>query len=217
MHITDYAKKRYSTKVFDSTRKIDDATLAQVKELLRLSPSSVNGQPWHFIIASSNEGKDRIAKSVQGPLSFNLEKIHDASHVLIFCARTQIGPDYLQKLTDQEEKDGRFLSADAKEEMHEKRSFYVDLHATKLGDLPDWTAKQVYLNLGAFLLGVAAMGLDAVPIEGFDNQVIDEEFDLKSKGLASVTLAAIGYRAGNDFNANLPKSRLPVSEIIEEI
>lgn len=29
-------------------------------------------------------------------------------------------------------------------------------------------AKQVYLNVGNFLLGVAAMGLDAVPIEGFD-------------------------------------------------
>ncbi len=43
--------------------------------------------------------------------------------------------------------------------------------------------KQVYLNVGNFLLGVAAMGLDAVPIEGVDFAILDEEFDLKAQGL----------------------------------
>ncbi len=41
-------------------------------------------------------------------------------------------------------------------------------------------AKQVYLNVGNFLLG-ACTGPDAVPIEGFDAAILDEEFGLKEK------------------------------------
>jgi nitroreductase/dihydropteridine reductase len=40
------------------------------------------------------------------------------------------------------------------------------MHRKELKDDDQWMAKQVYLNVGNFLLGVAAMGLDAVPIEG---------------------------------------------------
>ncbi len=55
--------------------------------------------------------------------------------------------------------------------------------AKELKDDDQWMAKQVYLNVGNFLLGVAAMGLDAVPIEGVDFAILDEEFDLKAQGL----------------------------------
>ena len=35
----------------------------QIKTLLQYSPSSTNSQPWHFIVASTEEGKARVAKS----------------------------------------------------------------------------------------------------------------------------------------------------------
>ena len=76
--------------------------------------------------------------------------------------------------------------------------------------------KQVYLNVGNFLLGVAALGLDAVPIEGFDAAVLDEEFGLKAQGFTSVVVVPVGYHSVEDFNASLPKSRLPLSTIVTE-
>ena len=45
-------------------------------------------------------------------------------------------------------------------------ALFADMHRKELKDDDQWMAKQVYLNVGNFLLGVAAMGLDAVPIEG---------------------------------------------------
>ena len=43
----------------------------------------------------------------------------------------------------------------------------LPIYRKELKDDDQWMAvKQVYLNVGNFLLGVAAMGLDAVPIEG---------------------------------------------------
>lgn len=55
------------------------------------------------------------------------------------------------------------------------------MHRVDLKDDDQWMAKQVYLNVGNFLLGVAAMGTDAVPIEGFDAAILDEEFGLKER------------------------------------
>ncbi|EIC2761855.1 nitroreductase family protein, partial [Vibrio vulnificus] len=62
MTIVQAAQSRYSTKAFDASRKLPEEKVAAVKELIRMSASSVNSQPWHFIVASSEEGKARIAK-----------------------------------------------------------------------------------------------------------------------------------------------------------
>ena len=72
-------------------------------------------------------------------------------------------------------------------------------------------------NVGNFLLGVAAMGLDAVPIEGVDFAILDEEFDLKAQGYTSLVVVPVGHHSVEDFNATLPKSRLPQSTTITEI
>ncbi|MDI5829656.1 isocitrate/isopropylmalate family dehydrogenase, partial [Salmonella enterica subsp. enterica serovar Kentucky] len=42
-----------------------------VKTLLQYSPSSTNSQPWHFIVASTEEGKARVAKSAAANYVFN--------------------------------------------------------------------------------------------------------------------------------------------------
>ena len=59
------------------------------------------------------------------------------------------------------ESDGRFATPEAKAANHKGRTFFADMHRKELKDDNHWMAKQVYLNVGNFLLGVAAMGLDA--------------------------------------------------------
>ena len=56
-NLSEYATSRKTTKAFDATRKLDEAQIAEIKTLLQYAPSSTNSQPWHFIIASSAEGK----------------------------------------------------------------------------------------------------------------------------------------------------------------
>ncbi|QTG88498.1 oxygen-insensitive NAD(P)H nitroreductase [Vibrio furnissii] len=216
MNITAHAKSRYSTKSFDATKRISDEHIEAIKELIRFSPSSTNSQPWHFILASTEEGKQRIAKSAHDRYIFNEAKILNASHVLVFCAKTNIDEEYLLNLLEVEDQDGRFANADAKQGMHNGRSFFVNMHRFDLKDAQHWMEKQVYLNVGTFLLGVSTLGIDAVPIEGVDFKVLDEEFGLREKGLTSVVVVPLGYRAEDDFNAKLPKSRWPEIEIITE-
>jgi nitroreductase/dihydropteridine reductase len=77
--------------------------------------------------------------------------------------------------------------------------------------------KQVYLALGTLLLGAAALEIDACPIEGFDVKLLNDALDLRAQGLSAVVVVALGYRAADDFNAALPKSRLPMDEVLSEI
>ncbi|MEC6797126.1 oxygen-insensitive NAD(P)H nitroreductase [Photobacterium sp. S4TG1] len=216
MTIVDAAKKRYSTKVFDPSRKLTDDQLQQIKALIRLSASSVNSQPWHVIVAATDDSKQRIAKAAEGPYVFNKPKMLDASHVLVFCSKIAIDDDYLNDLLAAEQQDGRFSNEQSKQRMIDGRTFFVDLHRKSLGDADQWMQKQVYLNIGSLLLGVAAMGIDAVPIEGFDRDILDEEFNLSPQGFTSLVVVPVGYHSADDFNANVPKSRWHDEQIFTE-
>lgn len=217
MTITQAVMQRYSTKSFDPAKKISDEVMNSIKTLLRYSPSSVNIQPWHFIIAASEEGKNRIAASTRPGFEFNTAKITDASHVVLLCAKTDVDEAYMNSVLEQEDKDGRYATPEHKAMNNGGRTFFVNLHKETLCDLPHWAAKQVFLNMGTLLLGASALGVDAVPMEGMDFNTLDTEFGLSAKGLAPVAVVSLGYRKEDDFNAALPKSRLPEEQIMTVI
>ena len=49
MNFLNLAQNRYTTKMYNGKR-IPEDTLNQLKEILRLSPSSINSQPWQFVL-----------------------------------------------------------------------------------------------------------------------------------------------------------------------
>ncbi len=219
MNLKEIMNWRYTTKSFDPSKKISEENLIQIKNLLRMSPSSTNLQPWHFVIAGTEEGKARVAKGTQGFFAFNEAKVLKASHVVLFCSRTSADEEYMKHVLATEDQDGRYPNEEVKQMMHGGRNTFADIHKYDLKDLAHWMEKQVYLNIGNFLLGVAALGIDAAPMEGIDMKALDEEFGLREKGFTVVTAVSIGYRAEDDFNTTdkTPKSRLPESEIITMI
>jgi len=216
MNIKKILDWRYSTKEFDPSKKISAEDFEQIKALLQMSASSTNIQPWHFIIAESEEGKKRVNKGTEGFYSFNASKVSNASHVVVFCAKTEINEAFLKQLLDQEDKDGRYPNEEIKENMHQARKMFTNIHKYDLKDQQHWIEKQVYINLGNLLLGAAALNIDAVPMEGIDVKAIDTEFKLREKGFTAVAVVALGYRTESDFNTpdKTPKSRLPQDEIM---
>jgi nitroreductase/dihydropteridine reductase len=115
---------------------------------------------------------------------------------------------HLEAVLDQEERDGRFRDAAARAGQDAGRRGYVKQHRYGGKDVAQWLEKQVYLALGTALLGAATLEINATPMEGFDQQILDAEFGLNEKGLSSLVLVSFGYSSPADFNAGLPKSRL---------
>lgn len=217
MDVAALARTRYTTKKFDPARRIPDEQVAELETLMHLSPSSTNAQPWHFVVAGTEEGKARVAKAMAGFCSFNEPKVLNASHVVVFCAKAAIDEAYLDRVLDREDEQGRFAMPEARAGQHNGRSYFVNSHRFELSDVQHWAEKQVYLTVGALLLGAAALGVDACAMEGFDHRALNEEFGLRGQGLTSAVVVALGYRSAEDFNATLPKSRLPLETVITRI
>ena len=108
MNFLAATRYRYTTKAYDATRRIPEAQLDELLEGLRHSPSSVNSQPWHFVVASDAAGKTRIAKATEAGFGYNTPKVTNASHVIVFAARTELPAAHTTALLDQEDADGRF-------------------------------------------------------------------------------------------------------------
>ncbi len=215
--ITEALNWRYATKVYDPNKKISKEDFSEIENILQLSPTSTNLQPLHFIIADSEEGKKRIAKATAGLYSFNEEKILNASHVIVFCSKVVLEKEHLNKVLEKEDKDGRYAGKEFKEQVGNIRSTFLNVHRFDIKDEAVWHQNQSYIAFGAVLLGAAMLGIDATPIEGIDTKILSKEFKLKEKNLAANTVIALGYRKENeDFNANLPKSRLNKNSIISK-
>ena len=66
-------------------------------------------------------------------------------------------------------------------------------------------------------IALDAMGGDNAPaaiVEGAKRA--NEEFGLKEKGFTSLVVVPVGHHSVEDFNATLPKSRLPLSTTVTE-
>ena len=68
----------------------------------------MNIQPWHFLVADNLAAKERIAKALTGRYAYNAPKVLESSHTLVFCTRTDISPEYLNQLLEQDDLSGRF-------------------------------------------------------------------------------------------------------------
>ncbi|TCB49939.1 oxygen-insensitive NAD(P)H nitroreductase [Acinetobacter terrestris] len=217
MDLLNISKTRYTTKAYDPIRKIPKEQVARLLEILRLTPSSINIQPWHFFIADHQAAKERIAKALVGKYAYNAPKVLDSSHTILFCTKADISEQHLDNLLTQDDISGRFKDEKAKQGQKDSRSGYVDYYRNEKGDIQRWAENQTFIALGQILLAAGIEGIDATPIGGFDEQIINDELQLTEKALVPSVLLTLGYRSENDFNAQLPKSRLDKEQIFTQL
>lgn len=208
MSILQSAQKRYAAKAFDANKPLTEQNIETLKQIIRLSPSSINIQAWHFIIATSEAAKDRVAEACPGAYAYNAKKIKESPLVIIFCAKNQVDSAVVNQVVEQEAQDGRYADEQAKSDRKTLLTNYIDNLNKDPIKAAAWIDKQTYIALGNVLLAAASLGIDSVPIEGYDNKILDKNFNLAEQGLHSTVIAAFGYHSDEDFNASLPKSRL---------
>jgi nitroreductase len=81
----------------------------------------------------------------------------------------------------------------------------------------DWASRQVYIALGTGLAAAALTGVDACPMEGFDEAGFDDILGLGAMNLESRVLLAVGFRSESDATAQYKKARFPESEVVVEV
>ncbi|MFC4262658.1 nitroreductase family protein [Ferruginibacter yonginensis] len=199
MNFLSLAQNRYTTKKYNPTKKVSNNDIESLKEILRLSPSSINSQPWKFIFVSDEAIKNALAAES----FFNEPKIKDASHLVVFCAVDDIAT----------------FENQIQQHLPEGAVGYYNQFIKPQSEaaIKSWLQHQVYLSLGCFLSACATMAIDATPMEGIKIDAYNSI--LKLKNYTSLFALAIGYRDDNDTNqpSVKPKSRLHLDDIIEVV
>ena len=199
MNILDLIQKRYTAKKYNADKVIPQEKIEDLKEILRLTPSSINIQPWKFTFVQNPEIKAKLA-SVS---LHNEEKINQAKLLVVFSVVDDF--DAFQKVVDNE-----FPQA--------RKDWYNQIKASMPeADLKIWLSKQVYIALGVGLTASAALGLDSTPMEGIETDKYSTILNMKAyKPLFAM---AVGYGSEDDFNRIevTPKTRRSLENVIETI
>lgn len=209
MKLLEALKWRYATKRMTG-EKLDDEVVEKILEAARLAPTSAGLQPIHLFVISNPEIKVEIA-----PICFNQPQIIESSHLIVFTSWATIPDkkiDEVYKYTNQLRGLPNDVTAQTVAGLKQLFSTFSE------EEQYHHTAKQAHIALGLAIGAAAELGVDATPMEGFSKEGIDEFLDLKSKGLRSVVLLALGKRKEEgDWLLPLKKVRQPKTEFITEI
>lgn len=206
MNIIDKLQWRYATKSFDATKLISEDKLNTIYEAFNLTATSYGLQPLKLVIIS-----DKALQNDLVAASMNQQQVAQASHILVFCIETKVDKAYIENYFERV----KSIRNTPDSILADFRDFLINDFENKTEEaIALWATKQAYLTMGNLMTVCAIEGIDACPMEGFEPSQYDTILDLKEKGLQSVLVMPVGYRAEDDMFAGFKKVRKPLDESV---
>ena len=206
---------RKTTKKYDPSKKVSEDDLAVLFEALRLTASSINSQPWKFVVIDSDEARERMSNTFSRMHEYNQPHVMQSSQFILFAHNPRYSRNDFDKVVDKYIEDGRVKAEDREKAYGAYR--FVEMNTDESGGTEAWTRAQTYLALGNALHTLARLKIDSTPIEGIDSELVNKEFKKELEGYYCNFALAIGYHHKDDYNAKLPKSRLKLEDVLLRI
>jgi len=201
--------RRYATKIFDPSKKIDDATMQTLLESLRLAPSSFGLQPRWFVRVVNPTVREQLREHARGQ-----SQITDASDLIVLCRKIVIDDTLVQSYIDTISQE-RGVTTDSLDDFKNMMLGFLEQRDPQR--LAQWAHKQCYIALGFLLETAALLQVDACPMEWFNPVKFDEILWLEKLWLGSVAVVPVWYRADSDIYGSLKKVRFDAKDIIYTI
>ncbi|MEK3849045.1 nitroreductase family protein [Paenibacillus sp. FSL R7-0340] len=199
----EIALGRRSVKVYDPSVKISREEMTEILTEATRAPSSINLQPWRFLVIDSPEGKATLA-----PLArFNQRQVETSSAVIAVFGDLNNFDNFEQIFGEAVELG--YMPKDIKEMQQEK----VAAHFAALD--PVVNKETVLIDGGLvsmqLMLVARAHGYDTNAIGGFEKDQIAETFGLEKDRYVPVMLISMG----KGINDGHPSTRLPIDQIAQ--
>ena len=159
--------------------QLPEETWRELYELVKFGPTSANTTPARFVFVVSEEAKRRLAPHLS---TGNRAKSMKAPAIAIIGRDL----DFADKIP--------LLNPDRPEQV---KSWFANPAGADRNAMISGTLQGAYLVLAA-----RALGLDAGPMGGFDNQGVDREF-FAGTNIKSIFICALGH------GVDEPRPRLP--------
>lgn len=192
---------RRSIRIYDSSVKISKEEMTQIINEAVKAPSSINMQPWRFVVVESEEGKEKIRPLVR----FNINQLETSAAMIIIFGDLQ-SFDYAEKIYSTAVEKGYMPQEVKDKQLSTFSKYYETMSREKNIETVLIDCGLVAMNL---MLVARSHGYDTNAIGGFEKDKIAEAVGLDKDRYYPVMIVAIGKAKDPGY----PSYRLPAEEI----
>ena len=209
MDIIKQLQWRYATKKFDASKILPEAKLNTLKEDFNLTATSFGLQTLNLVIVKNKTLRESLL-----PYSYNQPQVVNASHLLVICIQENIEDsdviNYYNNIKTIRNTPESILNP-------YREQLRGMMQKKTVEQRQSWSKNQAYIALGNLMTVCAIENIDACPMEGFIPEQYDQILKLGEKGLKSVLILPVGYRADDDMFSTLKKVRKSINQTVIEI
>ncbi|HEM5172037.1 TPA: nitroreductase family protein [Streptococcus suis] len=184
---------RKSIKVYDETVTIDHEEMLEMLNKAITAPSSVNLQPWRFVVVESAAAKAKLRPMVR----FNTKQVDTASAVILIFADVQ-PQEHTEAIYDRAVVEGKMPQEVRDYQVPVIKSMYDALSPATMREVVKMDASLAAMQL---MLVARSHGYDTNPMSGFDPEEMVATFDLDPDRYIPVLMVSIGKAKEPGFDS----------------
>ncbi|MDO4814088.1 MAG: nitroreductase family protein [Gemella sp.] len=197
----DILEGRRSIKTYDTSVKISNEEILEMINEAITAPSSVNFQPWKFLVVNTPEGKEKLRPLV----SFNTTQ-NDTSSAMIVVLGNVRPQDTAEKIYNQSVEKG-YMPQEIKDKLFPMYAKMYD--SFSMEQMREVVKVDASLAAMQFMLVARAHGYDTNAIGGFNTKEIVAALGEDDKKYVPVMIISLGKAA----EAGRPSVRLSAEEV----
>lgn len=175
---------RKSVRLYDETVKISHEEMLEMIQETTTAPSSVNMQPWRFVVAESEKAKAKLKPLIR----FNTRQ-NDTSSAMVMIFGDMNCYEYGEEIYDQAVAEGKMPAEVRDQQLAAILPYYQNFTREQMNDVVKIDASLAAMQ---FMLVARSHGYETNPIGGFEADQLAEAFDLDKERYVPVMILSVG-------------------------
>ncbi|STO08791.1 MULTISPECIES: nitroreductase family protein [Exiguobacterium] len=189
----DVVLGRKSIRVYDENVKISQEEMLEMIQEATMAPSSVNMQPWRFVVVESPEAKETLKPLIK----FNVRQ-NDTSAAMVLIFGDMECYELGEQIYDQAVAEGKMPQDVRDQQLAAILPYYKNLSKQEMNDIVKIDSSLAAMQ---FMLVARAHGYDTNPIGGFEKDQLAETFGLDKDRYVPVMILSVGKAAEEGYQS----------------
>lgn len=198
--LKEVIKGRKSVRAYDPSVKISKEEMTEILTEATLAPSSVNMQPWRFVVAESDEAKAKLHPLVR----FNTRQNETSAAMIVIFGDFECY-EYGPEIYETAVAEGKMMEEVKEQQLAAIMPLYQNLSKEKMNEIVQIDASLAAMQL---MLVARTHGYETNPIGGFEADQLAEALDLDPERYVPVMIVSIGKAVETGYDS----IRLPIEK-----
>ncbi|EOH76878.1 nitroreductase family protein [Enterococcus malodoratus] len=194
---------RKSVREYDETFKISHEEMLEMIQEATTAPSSVNMQPWRFVVVESEEQKAKLKPLIR----FNTRQ-NATSSAMVLIFGDMLCYEFGEEIYDQAVAEGKMPPEVRDQQLEAIIPYYKSFTKEQMNDVVKIDSSLAAMQ---FMLIARAHGYETNPIGGFEEDLLAEAFGLDKERYVPVMILSVGKAT----EAGYTSVRLPAEKITD--